>query len=133
VTAPRAALAVGVLLLLAVCTGGPAWASDAAQAPSVLSAPQVPDQVVPEDVAPEVLEDVAPEVLEDAEPQDGDAGDGPAPEQVAPGLPPTTSGDLPQPPVPRRYGLPVALALVGLLGAGSLLVRVLLAEPVEEA
>ncbi len=38
-------------------------------------------------------------------------------------------GGLPQPSTPRRYGLPVALAVVALLGSGSLLVRALLAEP----
>ncbi len=38
---------------------------------------------------------------------------------------------LPQPPTPRRYGLPVALAVLGLLGVGSLLARTLLAEPAD--
>ena len=39
---------------------------------------------------------------------------------------------LPQPPTRRRYGLPVALALVALLGAGSLLLRALVGEPPSE-
>ena len=41
----------------------------------------------------------------------------------------STVGHLPQPSSPRRYGLPAALAVVALLGSGSLLVRRLLAEP----
>lgn len=38
-------------------------------------------------------------------------------------------GRLPEPATGRRYGLPAALALVAVLGVGSLLVRLLLAHP----
>ena len=44
---------------------------------------------------------------------------------------PRPSG-LPQPPSPRREGLPTVLALVALLGVASMQVRVLLAEPDHE-
>ena len=44
-----------------------------------------------------------------------------------------SSGSLAGPPTGRRLGLPVTVALVALLGAGSLVVRVLLAEPVAAA
>jgi hypothetical protein len=40
------------------------------------------------------------------------------------------AGSLPAPPSGRALGLPAALAAVLVLGTGSLLVRLLLAEPV---
>jgi len=38
-------------------------------------------------------------------------------------------GRLPEPPTGRKYGLPAALAAVGVAGVASLLVRLLLAHP----
>lgn len=38
-------------------------------------------------------------------------------------------GTLPEPPTPREYGLPIAIATVGTAGVASLLVRFLLAHP----
>ena len=52
---------------------------------------------------------------------------GPAPAQV--GAQEPRPAGLPQPPSPRREGLPTVLALVALLGVASMQVRVLLAEP----
>lgn len=45
----------------------------------------------------------------------------------------TALGRLPEPATARRYGLPAALAAVGVAGVGSLLVRLLLAHPAARA
>ena len=68
------------------------------------------------------------------------AGPGPAvatPTPIATGTPPTAGNDVPRyaasstiaQPSAHRYGLPVALAVVGIAGMVSLLVRFLLAQP----
>lgn len=54
----------------------------------------------------------------------------PAPVPGASPAPAAVSGALPGPPSGRAMGLPTALAAVLVLGAGSLLLRLLLAEPV---
>jgi plastocyanin len=78
----------------------------------VIPPPSPPAGGVP---APNVAPTLAGEDLPSAEPS-GDA--------VAVG-----HGRLPEPPTGRKYGLPAALAAVGVAGVASLLVRLLLAHP----
>lgn len=93
-------------------TGGAGDVGPPPLAGVVISPPPAPGAGVPK---PNVAPTLAGEEIPSAEPS------GPT---IAVGR-----GRLPEPPTARKYGLPAALAAVGIAGVASLLVRLLLAHP----